>query len=170
MARERRPQPRIYLDCDGVLADFARGAEAALGMPADRFQRRHGLPAFWARLASTPDFFARLPLIPDAMELYEAVRHRDPIILTGLPRGAWAAPQKRRWAAAHFPGVEVITTSAALKREHCHPGDLLIDDTVRFRHLWEKEGGIFIHHTSAAASITELRRLGVLAPAAAMAR
>ena len=170
MKREPRPEARIYLDCDGVLADFDKGATAVLGVPPRKFEQRHGLPAFWARLASTPDFFASLDLMPDAMELYAAVRHRDPVILTGLPRGAWAEPQKRRWAARHFPGVEIITTSAALKREHCHPGDALVDDNDRFRHLWEKEGGVFIHHKTAAASIAELRRLAFLEPAAAISR
>lgn len=162
MPRKPRPEPRIYLDCDGVLADFDRGATAVLGMPPRRYEQRNGLPVFWARLASTPDFFDTLELMPDALDLYQAVRHRHPVILTGLPRGGWAEPQKRRWAARHFPGVPVITTSAALKREHCHPGDALVDDTVKFRHLWEKEGGVFIPHTSAAASIAELRRLGFL--------
>ena len=170
MRRERRPEPRIYLDCDGVLADFEKGATAVLGMAPRRFEQRFGLPAFWARLASTPDFFDTLDLMPDAMDLYDAVRHSGPVILTGLPRGAWAEPQKRRWAARHFPDVEVITTSAALKREHCHPGDALVDDTINFRHLWEKEGGVFIHHRSAAASIAELRRLDFLPPAPAPAR
>jgi hypothetical protein len=170
MAREPRPEPRIYLDCDGVLADFDKGARAVLGMPSRVFEQRFGLKAFWARIASTPDFFNTLDLMPDAMELFEAVRHRNPIILTGLPRGAWAEPQKRRWAARRFPGVEVITTSSALKREHCHPGDALVDDTVKFRHLWEKEGGVFIPHTSAAKSIAELRRLGFLEPARVEAR
>ena len=167
MAREPRPEPRIYLDCDGVLADFEKGAEAVLGLPSRAFEARFGLRAFWARLAATPDFFETLDLLPDAMELYEAVRDRDPVILTGLPRGAWAEPQKRRWAARHFPGVEVITTTSALKREHCHPGDVLVDDTVKFRHLWEKEGGVFIPHRSAARSIAELRRLGFLDAATA---
>lgn len=167
MARPPRPEPRIYLDCDGVLADFDRGAEAVLGMAPRRFEARFGLRAFWARLASAEDFFDRLELLPDAMDLYGAVRHRDPVILTGLPRGGWAEAQKRRWAARHFPGVEVITTSSALKREHCHPGDVLVDDTVKFRHLWEKEGGVFIPHVSAAESVAELRRLGFLEPAAA---
>ena len=164
MARAPRPEARIYLDCDGVLADFERGAEAVLGMPSRRFEQRFGLKAFWARLASTPDFFNTLDLMPDAMELFEAVRHKGPVILTGLPRGAWAEPQKRRWAARYFPGVEVITTSSALKREHCHPGDALVDDTVKFQHLWEREGGVFIPHTSAVASIADLRRLGFLEP------
>lgn len=164
MTRPPRPEPRIYLDCDGVLADFDKGATAVLGLPPRRFEQRFGLKTFWARLAATPGFFDTLDLLPDAMALYEAVRHRNPVILTGLPRGAWAEPQKRRWAARHFPGVEVITTSAALKREHCHPGDALVDDNDKFRHLWEKEGGVFIHHTSAAASIEDLRRLGFLGP------
>ena len=156
---------QLYLDCDGVLADFDKGATAILGLPPGAFEKRHGPGRFWQKLASAPDFYFGLPLMADAMELFEAVHHREPVILTGLPRGAWAEPQKRRWAARHFPGVEVITTSSALKREHCHPGDALVDDTVKFRHLWEKEGGVFIPHSSAAASIAELRRLGFLDPA-----
>lgn len=165
MPKAPRAEPRIYLDCDGVLADFDRGAAEVLGMPPRAFEARFGLRAFWARLASAEDFFGRLELLPDAMELYEAVRHRQPVILTGLPRGGWSEAQKRRWAAQRFPGVEVITTSSALKREHCHPGDALVDDTVKFRHLWEKEGGVFIAHRSAARSIAELRRGGFLEPA-----
>jgi hypothetical protein len=161
-AKTRRDQPRIYLDCDGVLADFDKGAERVFRMPPDVFERRYGLKSFWARLTKAPDFFNSLDLMPDAMALFEAVRHTDPIILTGLPRGGWAEPQKRRWAARYFPGVEVITTSAALKREHCHPGDALVDDRDKYRRLWEQEGGVFVHHRSAADSIAELQRLGFL--------
>lgn len=128
---------QLYLDCDGVLADFDRRATEMLGMSPETFEKRHGLGAFWRRLASTPNFFAELPLMPDAVELYESVKALDPIILTGLPRGAWAEPQKRRWARRHFPGVPVIATSAALKREHCHPGDVLVDDKEKYRGLWE---------------------------------
>ena len=154
--------PTIFLDCDGVLADFDGGAVRVFGMHPRMFERRFGLKRFWARLASEPDFFNTLDLLPDAMELFEAVRSKNPVILTGLPRGAWAEPQKRRWAERHFPGVEVITTSAALKREHCHPGDALVDDRDKYRHLWEEAGGIFIHHQNAAASIAHLREHGFL--------
>jgi len=153
---------RIYLDCDGVLADFDRGAEAVLGMAPQAFQKRFGPGAFWKRLARAPDFFANLPPLPDAMALYEAVKHREPVILTGLPRGDWAAPQKRRWAEQHFPGVEVITTMAALKREHCHPGDVLVDDRDQHRAAWEQAGGLFIHHRDAQSSIEALRAAGYI--------
>lgn len=153
---------QLYLDCDGVLADFDRRATEIFGMPPDRFEKRFGLGTFWKRLATTPNFFAELPLMPDAMELYDAVKGVNPIILTGLPRGGWAEPQKRRWAADHFPGVPVITTSAALKREHCHPGDVLVDDKDKYRRLWEQAGGIFVHHSSAGQSIAALTALGML--------
>lgn len=153
---------RIYLDCDGVLADFDKGAAAILGLAPDAFQKRHGPGEFWKRLARAPDFFANLEPLPDAMELYEAVRHRRPVILTGLPRGNWAAAQKRRWAERHFPGVPIITTMAALKREHCLPGDALVDDRDKHRHLWEAEGGVFIHHKDASSSIAALHEKGFI--------
>jgi hypothetical protein len=153
---------QIYLDCDGVLADFDKGAEKVLGLPPRAFEKRYGPGPFWKRLANADSFFENLEPLPDAYELFEAVKHRDPVILTGLPRGNWAEPQKRRWAERHFPGVEVITTSAALKREHCHPGDVLVDDRDKYRPLWEAEGGVFIHHKDARSSIEELRAKGFL--------
>ena len=153
---------QIFLDCDGVLADFDRGAERILGAPPSSFEARHGAGEFWRRLARADNFFDSLEPMPDAFELYAAVRHKSPIILTGLPRGRWAEPQKRRWAERHFPGVPVITTLAALKHEHRHPGDVLVDDRDKHRHLWEANGGVFVHHKSAAQSIAELSALGYL--------
>jgi hypothetical protein len=147
---------QLYLDCDGVLADFDAGAIAVLGMHPRKYQDSRGLHRFWHALARADDFYGTLPPLPDAMALFEGVRHLSPIILTGVPRGGWAEDQKRRWAAHHFPGVPIITTSAALKREHCHPGDILVDDTLKYRHLWEEAGGHFVHHTSAAATLAEL--------------
>jgi hypothetical protein len=148
---------RLYLDCDGVLADFEKGANAALGMPPKAFEKRHGVGRFWAKLASTPDFYFSLPLLPDALSLYEAVKHLDPVILTGLPRGNWAADQKVRWAAQHFPGVRIITTMARDKRDHAKEGDVLVDDQGKHRHLWEGAGGIFVHHRNAETTIGELK-------------
>jgi hypothetical protein len=148
---------QLYLDCDGVLADFDKGATAVLGLPPRQFEQRHGLGRFWQKLAAAPDFYFSLPLKDDAMELFDAVRHLDPIILTGLPRGNWAAAQKVRWAAKHFPGTKIITTMARDKRNHAKEGDVLVDDQDRHRHLWEEIDGVFIHHRSARQSIAELR-------------
>jgi hypothetical protein len=148
---------QLYLDCDGVLADFDKGATAVLGLPPRAYEKRHGLGRFWQKLAQAPDFYFSLPLMDDAMELFQAVRHLDPIILTGLPRGNWAADQKVRWAAEHFPGTRIITTMARDKRDHAKEGDVLVDDQDRHRHRWEEVGGVFIHHRNAKQTIETLR-------------
>lgn len=152
---------QIYLDCDGVLADFDQGAIEILGMPPRAFEKRYGIAAFWRELARHPDFYGSLPLMPDAMRLFEAVRHLDPIILTGLPRGKWAAPQKVRWAADHFPGTRILTVMAVDKRNHAQQGDILVDDQLKHAHLWEGAGGIFVHHHDADSTIAALLELGV---------
>ena len=154
--------PTVFLDCDGVLADFEGGASRVLGMPPKAFQSQFGQKRFWSRLAAEPDFFAQLELMPDAQELYAALKARQPVILTGLPRGAWAEPQKRRWVEQHFPGVPMIATLAALKREHCKPGDALVDDWDTHRQRWEQAGGIFVHHRDATSSLRALRDHGFI--------
>lgn len=148
---------QLYLDCDGVLADFDAGASAILGMAPRAFEQRHGIGRFWKALGTAPDFYANLEPLPDAMALFEGVRHLNPIILTGLPRGGWAEAQKRRWAHKHFPETPVITCMARDKRAYCSPGDVLVDDTLKYKHLWEEAGGVFIHHRSADETLAELR-------------
>lgn len=159
---------QLFLDCDGVLADFDRAATALLGMPPREHQRRFGPGKFWARIGSAPDFYGTLPLMPDARLLFGSVAHLKPTILTGCPRGGWAEAQKERWAARHFPGTPIITCMARDKRDHGRPGDVLVDDTLTHRHLWEEMGGVFVHHRDAETTLAELARLGlsVVAPAA----
>jgi len=152
---------QLYFDCDGVLADFDRAATELLGMPRRAFEKRRGIAAFWQALARHPDFYGTLPLMPDAMVLFDAVRHLSPVILTGLPRGNWAAPQKVRWAAEHFPGTRILTVMAVDKRKHCREGDVLVDDQLRHAHLWKAAGGTFVHHQSAAQTLDRLAELGL---------
>ena len=147
---------QLFLDCDGVLADFDKGATALLGLPPDNYEQKHGPGRLWHKLASASDFYFGLPLMSDAMELFEGVKHLHPIILTGLPQGNWAADQKVRWAAQYFPGTRIITTLARNKRDHASEGDVLVDDQDRHRHRWEEIGGIFIRHRNARKSLAEL--------------
>ena len=151
--------PELFLDCDGVLADFDAGASALLGMSVRDYEARRGRGAFWKRLASAPDFYATLPEMPDARELFEAVKHLRPTILTGLPLGQWAAPQKVKWAAEHFPGVPIITCMARDKHKHMQAGDVLVDDRENHRPAYEAEGVVFVHHRNANDSVRQLAKL-----------
>lgn len=152
-------QPHLFLDCDGVLADFDAGARQLLGMSPAEFEKRHGRGEFWKRLARASNFYGELPQMADAQRLFNAVKHLEPTILTGLPLGKWAAPQKERWAAKHFPGVPIITTMARQKHLHMERGDVLVDDRENHRHLWEEAGGIFIHHRNAEDTLRQLAEI-----------
>ena len=147
---------QLFLDCDGVLADFDAGARKVLGMSPREFEQRHSIREFWKRIARAPDFYGALPLLPDARLLFDAVAHLDPIILTGLPLGNWAAPQKVRWAATHFPGARIITCMARDKYRHMTGSDVLVDDREDHRSKWEDAGGTFVHHRNARESLKQL--------------
>jgi 5' nucleotidase, deoxy (Pyrimidine), cytosolic type C protein (NT5C) len=147
---------QLFLDCDGVLADFEAGARDMLGMSPRAFEERYGKRAFWREVARTKDFYARLPLMPDARALFDRVAHLEPIILTGLPLGNWAAPQKVRWAEEHFPGTHIITCMARDKYRHMKGADVLVDDRADHRDKWEAAGGIFVHHEDARSSLAKL--------------
>ncbi len=151
--------PHLFLDCDGVLADFDCGAKALLGLTPRAFEARYSRGEFWKRRARAPDFYAKLPEMPDARTLFDAVAHLGPTVLTGLPLGKWAAPQKVRWVAEHFPGTRIITCMARDKARHLSPGDVLVDDREDHRGKWEDKGGIFIHHRSAKASLERLAEI-----------
>jgi hypothetical protein len=153
---------QIFLDCDGVLADFDTGFQNLAGMQGQEYEDKFGTKQFWQLIRDSGSYFEKLPLMQGAVELYNAVKHLRPIILTGCPRGDWAAPQKMRWRDQHFPGVPMVTCLSRNKVDYCQPGDILIDDLLKYNQLWVAGGGIFIHHTSAANSIQELYNINVL--------
>ncbi|MFL6725490.1 MAG: 5' nucleotidase, NT5C type [Sphingomicrobium sp.] len=153
------PEPRLFLDADGVLADIDAGARKLLGMKPKDYIAAHGRGAFWKRLAKARNFYGALPEMPDARVLFDAVRHLKPTILTGLPLGRWAAPQKVEWAADHFPGVPIITCMARDKHKHMHPGDVLVDDREKHREAYEAAGVVFVHHKNARDSLAQLAKI-----------
>jgi 5'(3')-deoxyribonucleotidase len=126
--------------------------------PAE-FEAKHGRREFWRRLSNAGNFYGTLPEMADARVLFDAVQHLKPTILTGLPLGNWAAPQKVKWAAEHFPGVPIVTCMARDKHKHMKRGDVLVDDRENHRAAYEAAGVVFVHHKNAADSVRQLAQL-----------
>jgi hypothetical protein len=158
--------PQLFLDCDGVVADFDGYFLSVFGVPPTEVEITHGTQYLYALLQGHKDFYFNLPLLPDAMQLYSAVAHLKPIILTGHPNTstpAWAINQKLRWTAHHFPGVQTIVCPSKEKCKHMKRfGDVLVDDRLKYMHFWTEAGGIFVWHTSAEESISRLKELDIL--------
>lgn len=154
---------QVYLDCDGVLADFDKAFMGKFNCCPVSYRQSVGTNRFWEDIqVGAPDFYRSLPLMPDAMELYNAVRHLRPIILTGCPPGDWSELQKIHWARDYFPGVPVIVCPSRDKGDYCHYGDVLIDDRLKYADLWRTEGGVFVHHTSAQKSLEILAEMKII--------
>lgn len=148
---------KLFLDLDGVLADFDAGVETLTGKRPDQLPTQ----AMWRALAKAPDFFGTLAMMQDAHLLWDWCRPFRPTILTGLPLGNWAAAQKQRWVANMLGAkVKVITCMARDKHRWSGPGHVLVDDREKARPGWEAAGGTFILHRNAVASIEALRRVG----------
>ncbi|WP_426957778.1 hypothetical protein [Muricoccus radiodurans] len=148
---------QLFVDLDGVIADFDRGVKAVTGRRPEELS----LKVMWAALAKAPRFFDTLEFMEDAEALWRFCAPHKPTILTGLPLGSWAPAQKKAWVArmlgAHVP---VITCMSKEKPRWSQPGHVLVDDRASAREGWEKKGGTFVHHVSAARSIAALRKLG----------
>jgi hypothetical protein len=153
---------QLFLDCDGVLANFDKRATEVFGEHPRHFEDKKGERLFWDTIYGTPDFFYSLEPMPDAYDLFNAVKHLNPIILTGVPRGRWAADQKLRWRDKYFPNTEMITCASRDKIKYAKPGDIIVDDWEKWRQLWVDGGGIWVLHKNAKQSIVELKTLGVL--------
>ena len=158
---------QIFLDCDGVLADFDGYASELLGIHPREYERqKHNDAKLWDILYSHDDYFFKLPRMKDADELVQGVQTLgfDPIILTGVPSkegSDWAIGQKTRWARKHFPQLQIICCKSREKFLHMteNKHNVLIDDWAKWKHVWEEAGGTFILHTSASDSLAQLKTL-----------
>ena len=146
----------IYLDMDGVFADFDSHYEFHFGVRPTRDNVN------WSHVNSVPDFYRTLPLMIGARDLF---RYVDEVgegcaFLTGVPASlSVSANQKIEWGATHFPETEVICCPARDKWKHGQPGDILIDDYLKYRLEWTSMGGVFIHHTDVLSTIVKLQEL-----------
>lgn len=149
---------QIYVDLDGVLADFDAGYARVAGRRPDGA----GDDVDWNLVRATPDFYLNLPPMADYAALWAVVSHLRPIVLTGVPVGVpEAAANKRAWVARWLPGTPVIPTLSREKYKQARPGDVLIDDRDKYRAAWEGAGGIFVLHTSAYDTERRLRAMGL---------
>jgi len=146
---------QIFVDMDGVLADFDTGYANLFGPHGGK----EADDVDWEKVRKTPGFYASLPPMPDFEMLWRALEPYGPIILTGVPSSVpEALENKRAWAVKHIgPKVRMIGCKSRDKCLHGKPGDVLIDDWEKYKQCWLDMGGRWITHISAAESIWQLK-------------
>lgn len=146
----------IYLDMDGVVADFDTFAEELLKRKIGWGDTTQDLSDDeWVRLASVDRLYYQLPLMPDATKLVAYVKSLSTRFqvgfLTAIPRRTTipsAQADKQAWVDKYFPGMRMdIGPFSHDKHKWCTPGDILVDDRPSNIREWEAAGGFAIYHT-----------------------
>ena len=151
----------LFCDLDGVLADFSEGVKRMFSEGRGPRNSRN----LWSRIRKTPKFFEDLKWTKDGRMLWECIKDLQPIIMTGVPPGAWAIDQKMNWLRREIGPVRVTFCKAkdkSIYKPEEVPHAILIDDRESLRSQWEKSGGIFIHHKNAFETLRQLQSIGLI--------
>ena len=141
---------RIYLDLDGVMADFDRHFTDCFGLPCKDTPD----DVKWPLVYGHGTFFRTMPPCDGAREFFDALvgQYGEPIILTACPKAPLYRPsaqQKRDWVREHLSATATVlpVMGGYNKGLFMHaPGDILIDDYRRNTEAWEADGGRAILH------------------------
>ena len=156
----------IYLDMDGVVADFDEYAARTLGVPPSQGVYPEDI---WNKLATNSRLYRDLIKTPYADKLvYQCSviakqQGYELKFLTAVPKGndvPWAFYDKVIWAQKYFPGIPVMFGPFSKdKYIHCRPGDILIDDRTSNIEEWRVAGGLGILHRDFNDTLAQLSKL-----------
>ncbi len=157
---------RLYLDLDGVMADFDAAFPAVFGLD----HRSMADDEMRERINAHPSFFRDLPPCPNAVDFFRRIAmYFNTAILTACPRNnyAEAARQKREWVREHLGrNVTVLPVMGGHNKPlFMHEdGDILVDDSPKNIAAWIKAGGVGILHTGFAPTAKALGFPGMVFP------
>lgn len=158
----------IYIDMDGVVADFDGRAEQILGArPVDERWPEDQ----WQQLRNHKHLYRHLPKTPYADQVIAVARRfRDELgwhlgMLTAIPKGndmPSAFYDKVLWMQDHYPDIPVYFGPYSKDKQlHCQPGDVLVDDRTSNIREWGAKGGtaIKLNHLRPQEAIDQMIQL-----------
>jgi len=151
---------KIYVDMDGVIANFERRYTELYGKIPEE-QRRSSFRTNFGDFIATGQF-ATLELMPDGRKLINALD------VLNIPKEILSstayqevyesiAMQKARWLATHnIAWKQNFVPGKHLKYKWATPNSIIIDDTLSVIEDWKEAGGIGIHHKNTEQTLSEL--------------
>lgn len=158
---------RIFLDMDGVLADFDGFFLSSFGIATKDVTKKE----MWKAIHGHDEFFYNLPMMEGAKELLHTARLmrfegqvQELAVLTsaGSSNFMHVAQQKRRWIHGHM-GHDLMVIAVREGADKAamvqHKGDILVDDWRKNCEAWEAVGGLAVKYENATQAIADLEGL-----------
>jgi len=156
----------VYVDMDGVLADFKGYFQTLFGQNADETSD----PELWKLIENygKTKFFEELPWLPGSKQMWDFIVNNfmRVKILSALGKtdniDKQTSQGKMVWLSHHLPKLRdqdiILVENKHRKRHYSKPGDIIIDDTLVVIQEWNHKGGTGILFKSAQQVIEELKK------------
>ena len=161
---------KVYLDMDGVLADFDQRFEDISGMKPKEFEDKYGTKAFWNLIdeENKISFWVGIKPMPGAADLIKAVKKYNYELLTSPSAKKQSYLGKILWVRNHsdiLGGKPRINFKRAKEKHEVKPElaktDILIDDREDTIGRWNAAGGTGIVYKSIGQVLNDLKKLGL---------
>jgi len=169
--REEESEYKVYLDMDGVLADFDQRFRDISGMEPRDFENKYGRKEFWNLIdeENKIKFWVGIPVMDGAAALVNAVKDYDYELLTSPSAKKQSYLGKILWVKNHtgsvFPSKPRINFKRAKEKHEVKPQlsqtDILIDDREDTIGRWNAAGGTGIVYKSIGQVLNDLKKLGL---------
>jgi PAS domain-containing protein len=163
-------QITIYLDMDGVIADFDQRFQSLSGMNPTEFENTYGKQEFWDFIDEKHKiaFWVGIPVMGGAQQLVDYVSKYPYEILTAPSTKKQSLLGKNLWVKNHidlFGSKPKINFKKAKNKHLVKPNltknDILIDDRADTIDRWNAAGGTGILYKSSSQVINDMKKLGL---------
>ena len=161
----------IYLDMDGVVANFNKRFKDLSGLLPDQFIEKNGKNAFWDLIdvKHKVAFWRGIEIMPGAEKLVNFVSQYPYEMLTAPSTKKQSVIGKSLWikdkVGTLYPSKPKVTYRSAKEKHNVKPEltkfDILIDDKKSTIDRWDAKGGTAIFYQNADQVINDLKKLGL---------
>ena len=167
---EQETSYKVYLDMDGVIANFDKRFKDISGMSPKEFESKYGTKEFWNLIDEDNkiSFWVGIEEMPGAKALVDYVKKYNFELLTSPSAKKQSYLGKLLWVRNHsslFGGKPRVNFRRAkekhLVKDKLTEKDILIDDREDTIERWNTAGGTGIHYKSASQVLNDLKKLGL---------